>query len=243
MSATKRRGRRQTAWCYIRRVTTTQSSFITCTGFIRTVSEGSRDADRSTAGEARLRFILLGGAPGPLSRARRPRLGAAWPRSSPRPLIALAIVLFLLSGVAVFCGGNLSPGEREDRANCWVIVPLALIGLLDAYLYHSLARRRSLRRPWGAADLASLCARPSVQRVGHHPALSSKHRAPRTSASARAAMTRRVSEASRDKTSFHERNQVAPSDAGQAASEKKRRLHAAPSASDTTIRPRIDQSL
>jgi protein-S-isoprenylcysteine O-methyltransferase Ste14 len=38
------------------------------------------------------------------------------------------------SGVAVFGGGNLSPGEREDRANCWVIVPLALIGLLDAYL-------------------------------------------------------------------------------------------------------------
>jgi protein-S-isoprenylcysteine O-methyltransferase Ste14 len=49
-------------------------------------------------------------------------------------LVALAIVLFLLSGAAVFGGGNLSPGEREDRANCWVIVPLALIGLLDAYL-------------------------------------------------------------------------------------------------------------
>src|ERR1700720_2544307 len=33
---------------------------------------------------------------------------------------------------------------------------------------------------------------------------------------------------SRDKASFHERNQVAPSDAGQTASEKKCRLHAAP---------------
>ncbi len=100
-------------------------------------------------------------------------------------LIALAIVLFVLSGVALFSGGNLSPGEREDRANRRVIVPFALIGLLDAYLpaytdrngfwtlkwrCHSLAWRRSLRRWWCAADLASLCARPSVQRVSSHPA-------------------------------------------------------------------------
>ncbi|CAN5671513.1 MAG: isoprenylcysteine carboxylmethyltransferase family protein [Gammaproteobacteria bacterium] len=49
-------------------------------------------------------------------------------------LIALAIALFVLSGVALFSGGNLSPGECEDRANRWVIVPFALIGLLDAYL-------------------------------------------------------------------------------------------------------------
>jgi hypothetical protein len=46
----------------------------------------------------------------------------------------------LLSGrqndkaVAVFSGGNLSPGVREDRANRWVIVAFGLIGLLDAYL-------------------------------------------------------------------------------------------------------------
>ena len=43
-------------------------------------------------------------------------------------LIALAIALFVLSGVALFSGGNLSPGEREDRANRWVLVPIALIG-------------------------------------------------------------------------------------------------------------------
>src|SRR5271165_841488 len=49
-------------------------------------------------------------------------------------LIALAIVLFVLSGVAVFSGGNLSPGVREDRANRWVIVAFGLIGLLAAYL-------------------------------------------------------------------------------------------------------------
>jgi hypothetical protein len=37
-------------------------------------------------------------------------------------LIALTIVLFAPSGVAIFGGGNLSPGVREDRANRWVIV-------------------------------------------------------------------------------------------------------------------------
>ena len=39
-----------------------------------------------------------------------------------------------LCGVALFSGGNLSPGEREDRANHWVIVAFALIGLLAAHL-------------------------------------------------------------------------------------------------------------
>ena len=49
-------------------------------------------------------------------------------------LIALVIVVFALSGVALFAGGNLSPGVREDRANRWVIVAFVLVGLLDAYL-------------------------------------------------------------------------------------------------------------
>ena len=48
--------------------------------------------------------------------------------------IALSVVLFALSGAALFADGNLSPGEREDRGNRWVLVPLALLGLLDAYL-------------------------------------------------------------------------------------------------------------
>ncbi len=48
--------------------------------------------------------------------------------------IALAIALFVLSGVVLFSGGNLSPGEREDRTNRWVLVPIGLIGLLSAYL-------------------------------------------------------------------------------------------------------------
>ena len=50
MSATKRRALGRTAWSCIRRVTTTPSSFTTCTGFIRTISEGSRDADSRSAG-------------------------------------------------------------------------------------------------------------------------------------------------------------------------------------------------
>jgi protein-S-isoprenylcysteine O-methyltransferase Ste14 len=49
-------------------------------------------------------------------------------------LIALVIVSFALGGAALLSGGNLSPGEREDRANRWVIVVFGLIGLLDAYL-------------------------------------------------------------------------------------------------------------
>jgi len=49
-------------------------------------------------------------------------------------LVALAVAVFALSGAAVFAGGNLSPGEREDRGNRWVIAAFTLIGLLDAYL-------------------------------------------------------------------------------------------------------------
>jgi protein-S-isoprenylcysteine O-methyltransferase Ste14 len=47
---------------------------------------------------------------------------------------SLAIALFVMAGVALFSGGNLSPGEREDRGNRWVLVAFALIGLLSAYL-------------------------------------------------------------------------------------------------------------
>jgi protein-S-isoprenylcysteine O-methyltransferase Ste14 len=49
-------------------------------------------------------------------------------------LIALAVALFALSGVALFAGGNLSPGVCEDRSNRWVIAVFAVIGLLDAFL-------------------------------------------------------------------------------------------------------------
>jgi protein-S-isoprenylcysteine O-methyltransferase Ste14 len=47
---------------------------------------------------------------------------------------ALVIVILALSAAALLSGGNLSAGEREDRGNRWVLVPLALLGLLGAYL-------------------------------------------------------------------------------------------------------------
>ena len=49
-------------------------------------------------------------------------------------LVALTIVFFAVSGAALFAGGNLSPGEREDRGNRWVIAAFAVLGLLAAYL-------------------------------------------------------------------------------------------------------------
>jgi len=63
-------------------------------------------------------------------------LGAGGPAGffSHPALVALAVVLFMLAVTAAFAGGNISAGEREDRANRWVIPALALIGLLDAYL-------------------------------------------------------------------------------------------------------------
>ena len=50
------------------------------------------------------------------------------------PLIALVIVGFVLTGVALFSGGNLSPDEREDRGNRWVLAAFGVIGILLAYL-------------------------------------------------------------------------------------------------------------
>jgi len=51
-----------------------------------------------------------------------------------RALAALAAVLVVLAGVALFSQGNLSPGEREDRGNRWVIAALGAIALLAGYL-------------------------------------------------------------------------------------------------------------
>ena len=50
------------------------------------------------------------------------------------PLIVLTIVTFALAGVSLFSRGNLSSGEREDRANRWVLIAFGVIGLLGAYL-------------------------------------------------------------------------------------------------------------
>src|SRR4029077_19476713 len=49
-------------------------------------------------------------------------------------LIALAVALFVIAGVAFFDGGKLGAGVGEDRDNRWVIAAFALIGLLAAFL-------------------------------------------------------------------------------------------------------------
>jgi protein-S-isoprenylcysteine O-methyltransferase Ste14 len=48
--------------------------------------------------------------------------------------MVLAISVLVLTGAALASSGNLSPGEREDRANRWVIGVFAIIGLLSAFL-------------------------------------------------------------------------------------------------------------
>jgi protein-S-isoprenylcysteine O-methyltransferase Ste14 len=53
---------------------------------------------------------------------------------SHKALTALAVALFALAAAAVFAGGNLSSGVREDRSNRWVVAAFAVIGLLAAYL-------------------------------------------------------------------------------------------------------------
>jgi protein-S-isoprenylcysteine O-methyltransferase Ste14 len=49
------------------------------------------------------------------------------------PLTAIAIIAFLLAVAAIFAGGNLSSGVREDRGNRWVIVAFAVLALLSAF--------------------------------------------------------------------------------------------------------------
>src|SRR5690348_12365784 len=50
------------------------------------------------------------------------------------PLVVLAIILFALTGAALFSASNLSPGVREDRGNRWVLAAFAVLGVLSAYL-------------------------------------------------------------------------------------------------------------
>jgi len=48
--------------------------------------------------------------------------------------IVLAIAAFVLAGAALFAGGNLSSGAREDRSNRWVIAALGVIGVAMGFL-------------------------------------------------------------------------------------------------------------
>lgn len=47
---------------------------------------------------------------------------------------ALVVITVALTVASLFSGGNLSPGEREDRGNRWVLAAFTVLGLLGAYL-------------------------------------------------------------------------------------------------------------
>lgn len=49
-------------------------------------------------------------------------------------MTAVAVILVVLCGLALFSEGNVSPGLREDRSNRWVLAYFAVIGLLGAVL-------------------------------------------------------------------------------------------------------------
>ena len=48
--------------------------------------------------------------------------------------ITLVIVTFLVAVAAMFAGGSLSPGVREDRRNRWVLGVFGIVGLLDGFV-------------------------------------------------------------------------------------------------------------
>ncbi|MCW3480692.1 isoprenylcysteine carboxylmethyltransferase family protein [Neisseriaceae bacterium JH1-16] len=58
-----------------------------------------------------------------------------WAAFSVHPqLLAVALITLGLTGAALFTSGNISPGEREDRRNRWVLPVFGIIGLLTTYL-------------------------------------------------------------------------------------------------------------
>jgi len=60
--------------------------------------------------------------------------GGLAPSFSHPARIALALVVCAMVGVALFAGGNVSAGVREDRRNRWVLAVFAVLGLLDGWL-------------------------------------------------------------------------------------------------------------
>jgi len=49
-------------------------------------------------------------------------------------LVALTILFVVVAVAAVFAGGALSPGVREDRSNRWVLIPIIALGLVLGYV-------------------------------------------------------------------------------------------------------------
>ncbi len=48
--------------------------------------------------------------------------------------VVLVVITVLLAIAALLAGGNLSPGEREDRSNRWVLPVFGVIGFVSAWL-------------------------------------------------------------------------------------------------------------
>ena len=48
--------------------------------------------------------------------------------------VVLTLVCLLLTAIALFSEGNLDNGVREDRADRWVLVAFAVLGILLSYL-------------------------------------------------------------------------------------------------------------
>jgi protein-S-isoprenylcysteine O-methyltransferase Ste14 len=48
--------------------------------------------------------------------------------------VAVIAVTFLLVIASFFTQGNVSPGEKEDRGNRWVLIVFTVVGLLDGWL-------------------------------------------------------------------------------------------------------------
>jgi protein-S-isoprenylcysteine O-methyltransferase Ste14 len=48
--------------------------------------------------------------------------------------IILAVASMVMASAAFFSDANLSSGEREDRSNRWIFIPLLVIGLLSAFV-------------------------------------------------------------------------------------------------------------
>ena len=60
--------------------------------------------------------------------------GGFQPFFSHAALTVVVVVLFGLSILSFFAGGNLNAGVREDRGNRWVLPVFGVVGFLNAYL-------------------------------------------------------------------------------------------------------------
>ncbi|HLG86600.1 MAG TPA: isoprenylcysteine carboxylmethyltransferase family protein [Alphaproteobacteria bacterium] len=60
--------------------------------------------------------------------------GSIEPFLTDPPLTALAVATILAVVAALYVGGNVNPGVREDRGNRWVLWAFSLIGIADGFL-------------------------------------------------------------------------------------------------------------